>query len=216
MYLFASNIYGRYCIPAISAHRPAARRVLAGHVYEPDTLLFLRAIPGPIIHAGTYYGDFLPALSTSRHSTIYAFEPNPLNYECARRTCEMNNLQNIQLIHAGLSDQACTLPLKIWDDDGFNLGGHSHITITANERTIPVKMIRLDDVIPEHEQIAIIQLDVEGHEQQALMGARAIIERCRPIIIVETVPDINWLREINYQVLRTIHANSVLVAGEQL
>lgn len=205
---FASNQYGRYCIPTVSQHRPVARRVLAGEIYEPDTIKFLCSIPGSIIHAGTYFGDFLPALSTSRNGIVYAFEPNPVNYECARRTCELNHLHNVHLTHAGLSDQAYTLPLKIWDNEGYNLGGHSHITPIANEQTIPVNMIRLDDVISE--PIAIVQLDVEGHEQQALMGAQNIIDRWHPVIVVETVPDEQWLHHTGYKIQQKIHANYVL------
>jgi len=61
------NKYGGYCVPDSSRHRPAAKMVLANDVYEPKTIEFMRREcgSGDIIHAGTYFGDFLPALSST-------------------------------------------------------------------------------------------------------------------------------------------------------
>jgi len=53
----AYNPYGGYCVPQSSHHRPAAQMILRGRVWEPDTIKFVRD------HAGTYFGDFIPALS---------------------------------------------------------------------------------------------------------------------------------------------------------
>ena len=38
-------------------------------------------------------------------------------------------------------------------------------------------------------------VDVERHEQEALAGALATIRRCRPAILVETVPETTWIDE---------------------
>ena len=40
-----------------------------------------------------------------------------------------------------------------------------------------------------------MQLDVEGHEQQALLGAMLTIARCRPLLILETLPAEDWIEE---------------------
>ena len=63
----AYNKYGGYCVPLSSLHRPAAQRILSGDVYEPNTIEFLisNCSDGDIVHAGAYFGDFLPALSRS-------------------------------------------------------------------------------------------------------------------------------------------------------
>jgi hypothetical protein len=48
--------------------------------------------------------------------------------------------------------------------------------------------VRLDDVLPQGADISVLQLDVEGYEGPALKGALATITRCRPTLILETVP----------------------------
>ena len=60
------NEFGRYAVPLSSRHRPAAQAVLAGGVWERETIDCIRAHPErDVVHAGTYFGDFLPALSAA-------------------------------------------------------------------------------------------------------------------------------------------------------
>lgn len=53
----------------------------------------------------------------------------------------------------------------------------------------------LDRIVPADRRVAVIQLDVEGHEQYALEGAKATIERCRPLIVLETLPEPAWVAD---------------------
>ena len=86
----AYNMLGGYCVPLSSRHRYAAQVVLRGNVYEPDTIHFIvqNAKDGDVIHAGAFFGDFLPALSRgcARSCKVWAFEPDPENYRCALAT----------------------------------------------------------------------------------------------------------------------------------
>ncbi len=74
------NKYGGYCVPLSSCHRPAALKILSNDVYEPKTIEYIlsNCNNGDVIHAGTYFGDFLPALAKGLASDakIWAFEPN--------------------------------------------------------------------------------------------------------------------------------------------
>ena len=62
--------------------------------------------------------------------------------------------------------------------------------------------------------VAVIQLDVEGHEQEALAGATRTIARCRPLIVLETPPPESWIAQhlapLGYSVTGTVDANTVL------
>lgn len=50
--------------------------------------------------------------------------------------------------------------------------------------------------------------------QQALTGAMGIIRRCRPMIIVDTVPEDRWLsndlRSLEYQISGNVHDDTIL------
>jgi hypothetical protein len=75
-------------------------------------------------------------------------------------------------------------------------------------------LVALDDVLGEDRQVAVIQLDVEGHEQQALAGAMLTVERCRPLIVLETPPSTDWieanLTPLGYRSEGWVDANMVL------
>jgi FkbM family methyltransferase len=55
----------------------------------------------------------------------------------------------------------------------------------ATLHSIQVKVCTLDEVIPQHLKIALIKIDVEGSEYRTLLGARALLARCRPTVVFE-------------------------------
>jgi len=222
----AYNKYGGYCVPLSSHHRPAAQKILSGAIYEPETIEFLMSHcnDGDIVHAGTYFGDFLPALSRScAHGTkIWAYEPNSENYQCALITSYINGLQNVELTHAGLGERPASLAMVTADSRGKVLGGASYMTTSymptrknvLGSTEEMVQIIAIDEMVPSSRKVSIIQLDVEGYEKQALSGALKTIQRCLPIIIVETLPEDTWLSKnilpLGYQISQKVHQNTVL------
>ncbi len=222
----AYNQYGGYCVPDSSRDRPAARSVLAGEVWEPSTIEFMvgRVGRGDIVHAGTFFGDFLPALSRAcaDGAKVWAFEPNPENHRCASITVAVNGLQNVELMNAALGEESGLLPLQISDESGSALGGVSRLVLRPppgdSKHFTKVQVVRLDDVVPPERPVSILQLDVEGFERQALTGAMATIQRCRPILILEDMPGADWLGRnlfrLGYQVFGSVHGNTLLMAAD--
>ncbi len=220
----AYNPFGGYCVPESSVHRPATQTILKGEVWEPETIacLMAHATRGDVIHAGTYFGDFLPAVSTALRpgNILWAFEPHPENFRCATITIALNALSNVRLINAGLGASPGTLELKTADENGLALGGGSRI---ASERDDPlrgtyvhVNIVRIDDVVPVDRNVSILQLDVERFEQPALAGAMQTIRRCRPVLIVEHLPAQTWVESellpLGYKITGQVHANTVLTS----
>lgn len=215
----AVNEYGNYHIPEGLEHRPAARLALAGKVYESETIRFMRAHAGTgdIIHAGTFFGDFLPALSQALASgaTLWAFEANPGNFEAARQTIRLNGLKNVTLVNAALSNSDRALKFRTRDDSGQPLGGLSHVTEQGGPGVVTVEAAMLDYAVPLARRVSILQLDVEGHERQALKGAYHIIHRWQPILILENMGQLHWLnrtfRGVTYTRIGKLHGNDVYV-----
>jgi FkbM family methyltransferase len=217
-----TNEHGSYCVPRASLHRPVARAIIDARVWERTTLDLLRDTDpeGDIVHAGTFFGDFIPALARSRNldAQVWAFEPNRENYECAWITVLLNNLDNVVLRHAGLDASSGTALLATSDRDGLPLGGGSHLisdssrSLAASSEEVP--LMSVDDAVPNDRPVAVIQLDVEGHEQEALAGALETIARSRPLIVLETLPPESWIAEhlspLEYRVAGTVDENTVL------
>jgi FkbM family methyltransferase len=208
------NEFGRYALPLSSRYRPAAQTILHGDVWERQTIDYIRAHASrDIVHAGTYFGDFLPALSKAINPgrTIYAFEPNPENHACAEWTVLLNGLDNVRLHHAALGDVYSTRQMQTaWN--GQALGGASRITDGHGADYEDITTVPLDDVLPEQADIGVLQLDVEGFEEPALTGALQTIARCRPILIVETVPEgfiTSYLAPLGYQRAGSVCGNTI-------
>jgi FkbM family methyltransferase len=209
----ARNVHGLYYVPS-SCRGIVAQTVRQGRVWEPDTLVLIRGIAGDIVHAGAFFGDFLPALA-QRDATVWAFEPNRLNYRAASVTTLLNDLGNVVLARAGLSDRSGQALVTTSSGSGAASGGASRIVFSSTgkqEEAVPLATV--DESVPADREIGAIHLDLEGHEQQALAGALATIQRCKPILIVETVPGEDWLSEHlpGYRKTSVVDANTVLTA----
>lgn len=172
----------RYFVPSYASHRPAVRDLLGGVRYEPATHDFVHdfcgTFGGSIVHAGTFFGDMLPDFSRAVSGNVYAFEPVLENYILARLCVDRNDLLNVVLMNAALSDGLGALRIDT-SDGGKHAGGSS--TISDNGAIcvgIDIDRLAIDDLV-------LIQLDVEGHELAVLKGAQTTIKNCRPVITVE-------------------------------
>jgi FkbM family methyltransferase len=221
--VIAKNKYGVYCVPSAVRHRPAAQVVLQSRVWEPATIDLMRSVDpdGDVVHAGTFYGDFLPALASARGNgaLVWGFEPSRESYRCAQITILLNGLENVVLTHAALGAIPGTALLATSDRAGVPAGGLSRIvkdpSVVVEGRTHEnAQVVALDDVIGSDRQVALIQLDVEGYEPQALAGSIGTITRCRPLILVESLPDEAWFAEnlapFGYEATGFVNANRVI------
>jgi len=68
---------------------------------------------------------------------------------------------------------------------GMNALGRSIDLIDPDLNPIRIAARMLDDIVPEHETVRFIKLDLEGGEFDALRGARRILERDRPLVIFQ-------------------------------
>jgi FkbM family methyltransferase len=218
----ARNEHGIYCVPLSAAHRPVAKAVLDGRVWESETLQLIAAADPAldVVHAGTFFGDFLVALAASRGpgAVVWAFEPSRENHRCAQITIALNQLENVVLARAGLGSEGRRALLAVSDRAGLALGGASRvIRDPARARwaeSETVELLRIDDFIDAGRNVGVIHLDVEGHEQPALAGALDTITRCRPLLVVETLPDAEFIETalvpLGYRLDGSVNRNFLL------
>jgi FkbM family methyltransferase len=225
----AYNKHGAYCIPVSALRHEVALSVFAGRVWEAETIGLMAAhcASGDIVHAGAFFGDFLPALAAASAPAgrkIWAFEPNPESYRCAAVTLLLNQISNVELINAGLGEKTNSGYL-VTSERGQSLAGGAHIQQRAgnSERsspvgTAPVRIVTIDGVVPENRSVSVIHLDVEGYEEQALTGAMETIQRNRPLLILETLPTDRWMSEhllpLGYRVAEEVPGNIVVRADQ--
>ncbi|WP_303702102.1 FkbM family methyltransferase [Flexistipes sinusarabici] len=189
----------QYFVPKYASHRPAVQNLLNGTLYEPDTHDFVRgfckSFKGSMVHAGTFFGDMIPNFSRSVSGNVYAFEPVFENYILAKLCVDNNRLENVILMNSALSDGLGNLNINTSESGGKHAGGAS----TISDKGAICTAINIDRL--NIEDLVLIQLDVEGHELIALIGAKETIQRSRPVIAIEDNDDncTEFLRSINYE-----------------
>jgi len=201
--MIVKNEYGTYSVPNEIHYTYTAQTIINGNVHEPTTIEYLKSIGGNIIHAGTGFGDFLPAL---KDCNVFTFEPNQLMYHAALETIKLNNLNNVTIYPYAIGDYDGENTLKHIDQLGQEMGPRSEIG-----DGIVVKQVKLDTIIPKSTKIDVIHLDLEGYEFEALKGAKEIIERDKPIIVLEidsrAVDYNNFMESINYKPIKQLIYN---------
>jgi FkbM family methyltransferase len=111
---------------------------------------------------------------------VYAFEPQRYIFQILCGNVALNELRNVQTLQwaAGHSTGTTRVaPLDFGAQNNF--GGVS----LGGDRGEEVTVIAIDDL--NLQQLRLLKLDVEGMELNAIMGASATLERCRPILLVE-------------------------------
>jgi len=193
-----------YFVPYYARKRQAGRRILAGVYYEPLTHRMVQELqrvrPGSMIHAGTSFGDMLPSFSRACARTLYAFEPVLENYIMAKLCVQENEIDNVILMNTALGSEVSVCFMDTTLNDGTHRGGTSQVAAKGQPTTmLPIDILGLEDV-------SIIQLDVEGHELEALRGATQTISRCHPYILIEDNQGncSDYLAQIGYRCLGKI------------
>lgn len=200
-----TNKYGTYVIPEEISYTYNAKTIMNGYVHEGVTIDYIKQFKN-IIHSGTGFGDFLPALKDC--DKVYAFEPNNLMFECAKKTIELNNLTNVELSNLALGHVNGYCSLRHIDNQGREMGPRSEIIEHGGDS----QMITLDTHIPKDIKIDLIHLDTEGYELKILDGAKELIERDKPVIVLEIdgrAVDYNeYMERIGYQTHKQLIYNS--------
>jgi len=157
-------------------------------LFEPETTAWMSAIMvesvgAPFVDVGASTGWF-SVLFASRGAEVIAFEPNARSFARLMENCALNDVR-IEAHAAAASDAAGeaafnfnpVLPLT----SGGSLGQPIACPRPATEM---VRTVTLDEVVGAR-QPALIKIDVEGHEVQALSGGEQTIFRARPHLMLE-------------------------------
>ncbi len=130
-------------------------------------------------HKGSILSEMLKLAPDGSH---HAFEPLPYLAANLRQT-----FPKVTIHEKALSDYTGVAEFIYVE----NAPGYSGLKARIYDRPDPllrrisVAVARLDDLIPDSQNIDFIKLDIEGGEFHALRGAIKTIRRCQPIIVLE-------------------------------
>jgi FkbM family methyltransferase len=165
--------------------------------WEPDLTAFLRhrLRPGDTfidIGANIGYMSALASRLVGPHGVVVAIEPAPKARAALEETVSMNDLTNVRLVAAAVSDRDDELPLFVGPSFG------SGLTTTVGRRFLlreqgRVRAATLGSLVT-HDELAttrLIKIDVEGAEDRVLAG---IVESVDALaadaeFVVEVMPE---------------------------
>ena len=156
------------------------------HVWEPQTTQLLlelsRGLEGDVLVGGAYFGDqaILVARTLPAGRSVHCFEPNRAQAAMLEGNARLNGLRNVRLSPCGLwSGSGVRLRL-----DGFD--SFANAVDAAGDEADAFSTVSIDDYRAEHGlRIGLIQLDIEGAEHSALLGARQTLAEDRPHVVFE-------------------------------
>lgn len=157
-----------------------------------------------VLDVGANFGylSLVWANSISQNGKTFAFEPNINVHNSFKNSIDFNKLEsNIKLnnLAVGKNDGISELYLSSTTSNILQAG------MQVNNKTC-IEMVSLDSfsVINNIDRCDLVKIDVDGIELDILMGATDLIERCKPIFIVETNDDpsiIDFFDQYDYQIL---------------
>lgn len=139
--------------------------------HDQNTLPLLTPyLTGTVIDVGAFIGDH--TVFYARHAqSVFAFEPNPLAFECLSRNVEQFN--NVRCFKVGLGAAPGRAALVTNTNAGMSA------LVAGND----IDVIALDSL--NLSDVSFIKIDAEGWECAVLEGARKTIARCRPVMLIE-------------------------------
>jgi FkbM family methyltransferase len=155
-----------------------------GEYSEGEVDLFRQCLaPGDVaLDVGANFGSHTLPMAQFVGATglVHAFEPQRIVFQILCGNVALNELDNVRALpHAvGRSPGRTKIP-------PINYGGRSNFGGVAigGERGEEVEVVTLDQLkLPK---VKFIKIDVEGMELDVVLGAKATLARCRPILYVE-------------------------------
>ena len=152
---------------------------------------------GAILDVGANSGVIsIGMLVKGQMGRAIALEPDPINYSLLLENIELNQLGNVMLcLNVAASDRQSSLQLELSAD---NYGDHRiriegiktsgvELLNESTRATIPVRADKLDTLIEEldpsfTDEIALVWIDIQGHEGFAFQGARQLFSRDIPVV----------------------------------
>ena len=145
---------------------------------------------GCAVDAGAYAGTW-SAVMAEKFAVVHAFEPSGKNREYMKAT--LRGIDNVVVHDEAVSSHEHEIMMRVANAGFLKIGGD------VSFNAVSIDSLELDDV-------GLIKLDIEGCELDGITGAMYTIERCKPIMIVETKREKyeidNAMWELGYYVIQ--------------
>jgi FkbM family methyltransferase len=191
--------------------------------YEPNEFALLDRVLRPgmtVLDGGANEGAFTVFLAArvGRNGLVLAVEPSSRELVRLRGNVAVNNADRVAVVPVALGEQEGMVVLTLAEDRhaGQNTLGRFIYPAVREIGRATVPATTLDALTQGHglECLDVVKLDLEGAELRTLLGARRVLERFKPLLLLEAAEPalqrqggsvralVCWLNEAGYLLFR--------------
>ncbi|MBX3260964.1 MAG: FkbM family methyltransferase [Labilithrix sp.] len=179
--------------------------------WEPELELVDRVVRegDTAIDVGANYGLWAYHLSRAVGPTgkVYSFEPLPFTARTFRLIGRaLGFLDNVELVNKGCGEAAGRVEFTVPVQEGVAIsaglvhmvgrhdarpGKEKHAAFDKT-KNVECEVVALDEHLPNVERVSLLKCDIEGADLYAMRGARRLLEKHKPVVIIEITP---WFLE---------------------
>lgn len=158
-------------------HEPLMTRILKKYVKKGDIIIDIGA------HIGYYTLIF--AKLVGKNGKVFAFEPDPTNFNLLKKNVRGNGYDNVILEQKAVSDKTGGIRLYL-SEHNYD---HRIYDSQDDRQSIPIESIQLDDYFKNYEgTINFIKMDIQGAEGLAVLEMTKLLQLEGIKIITEFWP----------------------------
>jgi FkbM family methyltransferase len=127
-----------------------------------------------------------------RNNDLFCFEMMPQHYKLLLDNIKLNNLSNVYTFNCAIGDTNGSIILP--DVDYMQSDNYGAISLYNSKKSdISVVKMNLDYILPFIiKPLSFIKMDIEGNEILALHGAKNLLAKYKPVILIEL-----WIETYN-------------------
>lgn len=154
--------------------------------YEPETTEFIKKHSRGIgLDLGANIGYF-SLLMAQKCRRVYAFEPSQYTFELLKNNIKINHYINIIPEKAAVGKRNGH---AILSHNSTDIGSNSFVPQGSREsKRERVNVIRLDDYFKDMPKPDIIKMDIEGWEEEAILGGKNVFKNAKFIVFENNLP----------------------------
>jgi FkbM family methyltransferase len=160
--------------------------------YEPFVLEAIARFTRPgmtVYDVGAHIGyvTLFLAQAIGPQGRVVAFEPLPANQERLRKNLELNGLgDRVQVVAAAVGAATARQRFTVHSSPSMGKLVASDGSPGGEVVDLEVDVVALDDFASESgTRPALVKIDIEGGEQNALRGMRRLLQQARPSLLLE-------------------------------
>ncbi len=177
--------------------------LVLGQFEDPECLMLCRlAREGSVaIDVGANVGVMtIPlARAVGPAGLVVAVEPLEANVQRLRANADLNEIKNVVIRQVAAAQNVAQIEFQVAEDAAYgstrSIGDRMARTGVVTVESLPLDKIWADLGSPA---VSIVKVDVEGAEAGVILGAHALLQRDRPVLMLEanTAKDLAALTEL--------------------